>query len=365
MSPRWRPHRTRTSAGSHATGGSTGPHRTPRSAGSHLKLRERHPLLVGAVVLGLVVLLVGAAFNAGALRGLFGGHDYRAAFRDASGLATGNEVRISGVKVGTVTGVALARLPGADGVTYVRVDFRVDDSSVRLGRDTGATIRIRTVLGQKYLAVEPTGPGRLPDGAQIPLERTASPFDVVTAVTGLAERFDQIDTGQLAAAFSTLAGTFRDTPADVRTSLDGLARLTRALSDRDTQLRELLAHAHGVTGVLAERDEQFRKLVADGDLLLGEVIRRRDAIHELLVTTTQLANELSGLVTDNRAKLRPALDRLGAVLANLQRNRDELSRTIATMAPFIDAFTNVLGNGRWFDSYVDGLVQPFQPQGGP
>lgn len=337
----------------------------PRRMRSHLRLRERHPLLVGALFLGVAALLVGAAFNAGDLRALFGGHAYRAAFRDASGLATGNEVRVSGVKVGTVTGVGLARAPGANGATYVRVDFRVDDSSVHLGRDTEATIRIKTILGQKYLALDPAGPGRLRDGAQIPLAHTASPFDVVTAVTGLAERFDQIDTTQLAQAFSTLAGTFRNTPADVRTSLSGLARLTRALSDRDAQLRELLSHAHGVTGVLAQRDEQFRKLVADGDLLLGEVIRRRDAIHELLVTTTQLANELSGVVTDNRARLRPALDRLNAVLANLQRNRDELSRTIATMAPFIDAFTNVLGNGRWFDSYVDGLVQPFQPQGGP
>jgi phospholipid/cholesterol/gamma-HCH transport system substrate-binding protein len=336
--------------------------RPPRS---DLPLRERHPLLVGAAFLAVAAALVLAAFNAGDLRALFGGHAYRAAFRDASGLAAGNEVRVSGVKVGTVTGVGLARAPGQAGATYVRVSFRVDDASVHLGRDTEATIRIKTILGQKYLALDPSGPGRLRDGAQIPLEHTASPFDVVTAVTGLAQRFDQIDTGQLARAFSTLAGTFRNTPADVRTSLDGLARLTRAISDRDAQLRELLSHARGVTGVLAQRDEQFRKLVTDGDLLLAEVIRRRDAIHELLVTTTQLANELSGVVTDNRARLRPALDRLDAVLTDLRRHRDDLSRTIATMAPFIDAFTNVLGNGRWFDSYVDGLVQPFQPQGGP
>jgi phospholipid/cholesterol/gamma-HCH transport system substrate-binding protein len=31
------------------------------------------------------------------------------------------------------------------------------------------------------------------------------------------------------------------------------------------------------------------------------------------------------------------------------------------MGPFVNAFANVVGNGRWFDSYVAGLLQPYQP----
>jgi phospholipid/cholesterol/gamma-HCH transport system substrate-binding protein len=330
-------------------------------SGRRIPLRERHPAAIGAAALAVAVLLLYGAFHLQDLTRLFGGSAYSAAFRDASGLAAGNEVRIAGVKVGKVTAVALARDPGPAGATYVRVSFAVSDDGVRLGRDTGATIRIKTILGQKYLALDPRGSGRMPDGGQIPLSRTASPFDVVQAVTGLADRLDQIDTGQLAAAFTTLSQTFADTPASVRTSLDGLARLTRSLSERDDQLRDLLAHAHAVSSVLAQRDEDFRKLITDGDLLLAEVIKRRDAIHRLLVTTTALSNQLSGLVTDNQARLAPALGELRGALTVLQRNKNHLNDTIQTMAPFLDAFANVLGNGHWFDSYVDGLVQPFQP----
>jgi phospholipid/cholesterol/gamma-HCH transport system substrate-binding protein len=318
---------------------------------------RRRPLLVGTVALVAAVLLMYGTFHLEDLTRMFGGATYSAAFRDASGLAPGNEVRIAGVKVGKVTGVGLARGAGA---LYVRVTFALNDDDIRLGGQTGATIRIKTVLGQKYLALTPAGTGRMPGDGQIPLSRTASPFDVVQAVTGLADRFQQIDTKQLATAFDTLSQTFADTPASVRTSLDGLSRITQSLADRDAQLRDLLSHAHAVSDVLAQRDDQFRKLVADGDQLLAEVIRRRDAIHQLLVTTTALANQLSGLVTDNRARLAPALRELRAALSVLQRNKDNLSDTIETMAPFLDAFTNVLGNGHWFDSYVDGLVQPFQ-----
>jgi phospholipid/cholesterol/gamma-HCH transport system substrate-binding protein len=318
---------------------------------------KRNPTVMGAVGLAVLAALVIGAFQLDAIASI-GDPTYRAAFRDASGLAPGNEVRVAGVRVGKVTDVDLAR---GDRGPYVRVRFRVDGSAVRLGRETGATIRIKTVLGQKYLALAPAGGGRLPEGGQIPLERTASPFDVMDAVTGLAGTIEQVDSQQLAAAFGTLAQTFADTPASVEASLSGLSRLSQTIASRDAELRELLGRARTVTAVLADRDEEFRKLVADGDALLREVSRRRDAIHELLVGTNQLATELSGLVADNREQLEPALRQLRGVVAILQRNRDNLEQTIEGMAPFVNAFANVVGNGRWFDSYVRGLLQPYQP----
>ena len=141
-----------------------------------MPFRERNPVAVGAAGLVALAALMVGAFQIDNLPVLTGATSYRAAFRDASGLAPGNEVRVAGVKVGKVTGVGLAR--AGTGV-YVRVDFRVDDADVHLGRETGATIRIKTVLGQKYLALAPSGQGKLADGAEIPLNRTAAPFDVI------------------------------------------------------------------------------------------------------------------------------------------------------------------------------------------
>jgi phospholipid/cholesterol/gamma-HCH transport system substrate-binding protein len=327
--------------------------------------RQRNPRVVGAVSLAVLVALVAVAFKLDDLAALTAAGSYRAAFRDASGLAPGNEVRVAGVRVGKVTDVSLAGArPRGSTEPYVRVRFRIDDDGLRLGRETGATIRIKTVLGQKYLALTPAGPGRLAEDAQIPLERTASPFDVVDAVSGLAGTLDEIDTAQLAAAFTTIADTFADTPASVRSSLTGLSRLSKSVAERDAQLRELLVRARSVTAVLAARDDEFRKLVTDGALLLAEVSRRRDAIHNLLVGTDSLSTQLSGLVADNRAQLEPALTELRGVVAILQRNRTNLERTIERMGPFVNAFANVVGNGRWFDSYVSGLVQPFVPTTG-
>ncbi|NJC74234.1 MCE family protein [Planosporangium thailandense] len=320
--------------------------------------RERNPVVIGAIGIAVLAGMVLAAFRVSDLPLIGGGTEYKAAFRDASGLVSGNEVRIAGVKVGTVSGVELARTAHS---TYVRVRFRVTDGAVHLGRDTEATIRIKTVLGQKYLALDPSGTGRLAPGGEIPLDHTASPFDVMQAVTGLAGTLDQIDTKQLAGAFTVLSQTFADTPASVQASLTGLSRLSQTVADRDAQLRDLLSHARTVTGVLADRDTEFQKLVTDANLLLDEVNRRRDVIHNLLVTTNDLATQLSGLVTDNQKQLQPALQQLRDVESILQRNSDNLQHALQSMGRFVTAFSNVVGNGRWFDSYVAGLLQPYQP----
>ena len=77
-----------------------------------------------------------------------GGTGYTAYFAEAAGLQPGNEVRIAGVTVGQVTGVSLA---GAK----VAVTFRVKGAWV--GNRRTAAIDIKTVLGDKYLALDPRG----------------------------------------------------------------------------------------------------------------------------------------------------------------------------------------------------------------
>ena len=309
--------------------------------------RERRPAAVGAIGLAILVLLVLGAFQINNLPGL-GSHTYAAAFRDASGLADGNEVRVAGVKVGTVTDVGLAIRAGAP---YVRVRFRIS-GDVPLGEATEAHIRIKTVLGQKYLALEPSGPGRLSPGSEIPVEHTSSPFDVLVAFKSLAAEVGQINSAQLAQSFSVLAAAFADTPADISASLASLAKISQAMGSRDAELRTLLTHAQAVSTVVAERNDELQKLITDSNLLLTELARRRDAIDTLLKSTDRLAAQLSGLVADNQAKLKPALDQLHGVVTLLQAHRQGIVSTLNELGPFLTRAANAAGNGRWVDVYV-------------
>jgi phospholipid/cholesterol/gamma-HCH transport system substrate-binding protein len=145
-----------------------------------VSFRERDPVVVGAVSLAVIAAMILAAFKAGDLPLIGGGNTYYAAFHEAGGLKPNDEVRIAGVRVGKVKKV---ELQGA----HVEVEFQVS-SGAGFGSQTGAAIKVKTLLGAMYLALQPRGPGQLPAGSEIPVTRTTSPFDVVDAFSGLAKR---------------------------------------------------------------------------------------------------------------------------------------------------------------------------------
>jgi phospholipid/cholesterol/gamma-HCH transport system substrate-binding protein len=312
-------------------------------------LKERDQAAVGTVTIVLLVLGLLVAFNSDDLPIIGGGTTYTAEFRESAGLRPGNEVRLAGVKVGEVRSVELAR-------NKVVVDFRVTD--VSLGDRSTVSIQIKTLLGDKFLGIESSG--KTPQSANdpIPVSRTQTPFDIVPAVGKLSQTVDKIDTKQLAQSFQTIADTFANSPQHMKDTLTGLSQLSATLSTRDEQLKTLLANTAGFSKTVADRDEQLKQLFTDASLLLGELQLRRDAVHLLLTGTTTLAGELRGLVADNQAQLKPALDELDRVTTILANNQANLSESLRSLAPYVRTFNNVIGNGRWFEGYICGLLPP-------
>ncbi|HVW44126.1 MAG TPA: MCE family protein [Amycolatopsis sp.] len=311
--------------------------------------RSRNPVPIA--ITGLIVLVLGfvVALNADSLPIIGAGTTYTADFTEAGGLKPDDEVRIAGVKVGKVTDVAL------DGA-QVKVSFKVSDAW--LGDKTNAVIKIKTLLGQKYLALDPVGDKTLNPSTPIPKERTLAPYDVLDAFRDLSSTVDQIDTQQLAKSFDTISQTLAGTPDEVKGALSGLSQLSDTIAKRDTQLGQLLANTKTISQTLADRDAELTKLLDDGNELLDEISRREQAITTLLTGAQQLSVQLQGLVNDNNAQLDPVLKSLDQLTAMLQRNQDSLAAGIARFAPYIRVFTNTVGNGHWFDNYICGLVLP-------
>ena len=316
--------------------------------------RERNPVVVGAVSLVVLAMVLVAALRADDLPIIGGGDTYHAMFTEAGGLKVNDEVRIAGVRVGKVDEIALAG-------DEVRVSFKVDDAA-DFGPDTRAAIKVKTILGSMFLALEPSGGGQLDEGATIPVARTSSPFDVVEAFEGLASTSDQIDTDQLAESLTTLADLTRNTPEEFRGALSGLSRLSANIAEKDTQLNTLLVNLERVSTVLDERDEDIIALMEDSDVLFRALVARRDAVHDLLVSSTRLSKELTTLIRQSREDLKPALAHLENVIAVLNKNEDNLDSSLRLMAPFYRVFANTLGTGPWFDTWISNF--PPVPQVG-
>lgn len=312
------------------------------------RFEEMNLLRVGAVALVIAVVATAIALNSGYLYRQLTSGTYSALFSEAAGLKTGDEVRLAGVVVGKVDSVELAG-------TAVDVGFTVFDGST-LGESTGASIKTATVLGAKFLEVRPSGPGRLDDGAQIPLDRTSAPYDVQELLDTLTRKTEDLDVPRVAESLNTVADTFADTPPELRSALEGLGRLSQTISSRDAELRELLSHTASVSGILAERSSSVTTLVSDGNLLLEELRARREVIRSLLLNVTGAVQEVEGLARDNQQQLRPMLDELEKTLDLLRANDRNLAAAITGLDTYAGSLGEAISSGPWFFALVPNLV---------
>lgn len=305
---------------------------------------ERNRVIIALIGLALLATGFYAAINVNAMPFLGDGPEHQAYFAEGGGLKAGDEVRVAGVRVGEVTKV---ELDGAKVlVTYQAKDVNLPDAST-------AAIKVKSMLGQKFLSLDPLGQGSL-DGP-IPLERTTTPYDVNAAVSDFATTLGEIDTQQLEQSFEALNAAFKDTPESVQQMIGGLTSLSKTISSRDDKLATLFEASEGVTGTLAERNTELSRLITDGSALLGELQTRRDAVHALFTGTSTLGKELRGLVKDHDKTLAPALAKLDRVSALLRRNQNNLDKALSTLGPYYRVLGSALGNGPWADAYVCGL----------
>ncbi|MQA63057.1 MAG: MCE family protein [Actinophytocola sp.] len=318
-------------------------------------LKERNQAAVGAVTVLVLVLSVLSALNANNLPLIGGGASYGAYFAESAGLQPGNEVQLAGVRIGEVQDVELA---GKQVLVTFRIDRQGKTAASYLGDATGASIEIKTLLGEKYLALLPAGKGTLDPNQPMPLSRTRTPFQLQDAFNQLSDTVSDVDTGRLAKSFEVIAETFADTPEDLSEALRGLSSLSKTVASRDEELGALLGNTSKVSKLISGRNKQLDKVINDGNRLLAELQGRKAAIHQLLAGTKAVSEQLSGLVADNKEQLRPALRKLDNVTGVLRRNADNLDRSLELLAPFTRIGANATGNGRWFEGYLCGFMPP-------
>ncbi|HEX8779706.1 MAG TPA: MCE family protein, partial [Nocardioides sp.] len=147
----------------------------------------------------------------------------------------------------------------------------------------------------------------------------------------------------------------RNTPEEFRAALDGLSRLSANVAEKNDQINTLLRNLERVSVVLDERDEDIIALMKDSDVLFRALVARREAVHDLLVSSIRLSKELSALIQQSREDLKPALDHLENVVAVLNKNEDNLDNSLRLMAPFYRVFANTLGTGPWFDTWISNM----------
>ncbi|WP_182376072.1 MCE family protein [Nocardioides sp. WS12] len=310
-------------------------------------MNERDPMKVGIITIAILGL-IGAVVVVLSVTS-FGTKKYTAIVEHTAGLRSGEDVQVHGVNSGKITGVELED-------DHVLVSF-VLDSDIELGNQTTATVKVATLLGSHYLEVDPNGTGSLANG-QIPMDRTSVPYNLQDVIEEGTKALDKLDPDILAKALTAMAGTLGASEDEIGPALEGVARLSEVISKRSDQVGDLLVSTRSVTDQLSASSEDIVGLMKQANLVVSEITSRKDAIHTLLVETTELSKALTAIVKATNGKLKPALTDLNAVLDTLNRQDKQLTHLLEVMGPSVRYVANATGSGPFVPLYLKPPAVP-------
>ena len=251
-------------------------------------LEERSKILLGVIAIIVVAALVATLLGVKAAN--IGYRHVRAQFLQAAALMEGNAVTVAGIQVGTVSGMKLVG-------DHVEAELRVRND-VALGDQSRATIKVLTILGSRYLSLEPAGSGSLPDNT-IDLAHTEVPYDLQQALTDATGTYEQMDFTNFGQSLGALGTQLKGLPPLIPQAMENLRRLADIVGTRRDQIGSLLKTTETVTNTLHSQQATVGSLVRQGNSLVGEFVERRAAFHAMLASLTDLVQTLNNIVVND------------------------------------------------------------------
>ncbi|BCI51530.1 mammalian cell entry protein [Mycolicibacterium litorale] len=310
------------------------------------RLESYHKGWLGFVAIAVVAVLIGAMLVVKA--GNVGYRTFTAQFLQAAALRPGNPVTVAGIPVGKVTSMDLAG-------DHVVADFTVRND-VALGHDSRAVIKVSTILGSRYLALEPAGAGSLPDNT-FGLAHTEVPYDLQEALTDVTTTYEQVDSDKFAETLAILGRQMQGLPPVVPQALENTHTLSTILAERRDQLGSLLETTEVVSATLRRQQSNIASMVRQGNDLIGEFVMRRASFHAMMAAITNLVETLSDIVIEDRPELEALLVNVRELSDMLGQHDDLLRSTLQSGPVALRGLANATGNGNAVDfNAANGLL---------
>jgi virulence factor Mce-like protein len=308
------------------------------------KTRRRKPLegfnrlWLGVTAIAVVSVLIGAMLLVRVAD--VGYTQYTARFLQAAALKAGNPVTVAGIPVGEVKSMRLAG-------DHVEAKIKVRND-IELGADSRAVIMVTTILGSRYLSLEPAGSGSVPDKT-FDLTHTEVPYDLQEALGDVTTTFEKVDSDQFAETLQILGSQLETLPPVIPQALENTHTLSRIIAQRRDQLGELLKTTDLVSSTLYRQKSNIGSLINQGNSLLAEFVARRATFHAMMDALTNLVQTLSGIVIDDRPELEKLLVDLRELSTLLAKN-DGMLRSILQSGPIaLRNIANMTGTGNAID----------------
>ncbi|APE37072.1 mammalian cell entry protein [Nocardia mangyaensis] len=320
------------------------------------------PRRQGLKLLAFVVvtsLITGALFVVvGDLR-FVSHHTYRALFSSASGLRTGEDVKLSGVVVGKVEDI------GFGSADLVEVEFTVDDN-VALLRSATAAIKYKNLIGDRYLelTVRADDSGVRPENETIPDSQTHPALDLDALVNGFRPLLQGIDPDETNKLSASLVAVLNGREQSISAIVEQLGSLGNSVADRDAVIGRLIDNLNLVLRTISGREDQFGALVTNLQRLVSGLNSDRDTLTNALVGIDDLSGQTAQVLQENRPSIAADIEQLGRTAGNLNASSETLQLLLTNLPEVYRRGGRASGYGSFVNFFLCGVAIRYPAIGG-
>lgn len=304
--------------------------------------------LIKSIVFTLVTVMATVALAA-TIRNSSGtgGTPMTAIFSDATSLNIGDDVRIAGVKVGTVDQIEVTQ------ARLAKVGFTVA-KTVDLTSGARAELRFRNLVGQRYISIEPsaTGGAALPAGHTFPVEETTPALDLTLLFNGFQPLFQLLNPEDVNNLSEQIIAVFQGEGATVEGLLSSTASLTSTIAEKDQVIGELITNLSSVLTTVNERSSQLDTTIVTLQQLVSGLAEDRKTIGSTLEGLGDLTDSVAGLLEEGRQPLKESIVGLGDLSANLADSEATLNSFFQQLPVKFDRIGRIGSYGSWFNFYL-------------
>lgn len=297
---------------------------------------------VVTVVLTAILGLTIANSHTGANSG------YTARFSDVTSLNVGDDVRMSGVRIGNVTSIETVR------DRYAEVEFEIEDSR-RLPADVTARIKYRNLVGQRYVALS-TGPGEtggvLRPGGVIPLHRTTPALNLTVLFNGFKPLFQALNPEDVNTLSAELVQVLQGEAGTVEGVLGHVGSLTSTLAGKDKVIGQVIDNLNHVLATVHGRRDQLGGLIDQLQRLSTGLAEQREPIGQAISSLGELTDTTAGLLGSVRPPLKKDIAELGELSKNLSARGDLVDKFVSGLSHKVQKIGRTVSHGGWFNYYL-------------
>ena len=315
-------------------------------------MTERNLRRTAVIGLLATVALMAAAYLLGGAKILQRTYTVSAVFANASDIGGGDPVRVAGIEVGQVKGVERH-----DKTVTMKLELK---QGTKLSKGTRAAVRLRTLLGKKFVELVDPGTGpELPHGAVIPLSRTDPGTDVDEVITSFDSSLERVDVQSMNALLQSFDKVMAGKGQTINTLLGDLDTLATTMGQRTADIDKLLAASATLLAAMDDRRAALGTSVDGMSAALDALAARRTELTKLVSGVRDLNTTLTPLLARNEKRIDGVLDDVLVTAKVLDSKRDRISLALDQLPDAVYALRKVVSQGGWIQVYNVGY--PMSP----